>query len=101
MATTSIIAATGVGGLAAAVATVGLCVTVGAGGTPEPAWIALLVIGVVLLVIGFMANFEHQSRLWADQLEAQRQVRRHGWQLSRAVPAPGLSIGKTGLTHPS
>jgi hypothetical protein len=78
---------TGTGGLAAVVATAGLCVSVGAGGTPGPSLIAILVAAVVVLAIVFVSNFEHQSRLWADQMEAELQARRQGLQLPRAVSA--------------
>ncbi|MEX5259993.1 hypothetical protein [Kocuria sp. CPCC 205263] len=92
MAVTLITVTTGTGGLAAAVTTAGLCMSVGSGGVPEPALIAILVAAVVVLAIGFVSNFEHQSRLWADQMEAELQARRHGLQPSRAVPAPSLPV---------
>lgn len=78
MAVTLITVTTGAGGFAAAVTTAGLCLSVGAGGAPEPALIAILVAAVVVLAIGFVSNFEHHSRLWADQMEAELQARRHG-----------------------
>lgn len=87
--------ATGAGGLATAVAAAGLCVTVGAGHAPGPTLMSLLVAGVVALVIGFVSSFEHQSRLWADQMEAQLQARRHVWQLSTAATAPDAPLGQT------
>lgn len=92
MAGTLITVTTGTGGLAAAVATAGLCVTVGAGGIPEPALIAILVAAVVVLAIGFVSNFEHQSRLWANQVEAELQARWHGLKMSKAVSASSLQV---------
>ena len=80
MSPTVITLATGAGGLAAAVATVGLGLSIGAGGTPDPAAISLLVVGVVALIIGFVSNFEHQSRLWAHQMDAQLEARRRDLQ---------------------
>jgi len=66
----------GAGGLAAAVATIGLGLSVGAGHAPDPASMGLLVAGVVVLILGFVSNFEHRSRRWADEMDAQRQARR-------------------------
>lgn len=86
MADTLITVAMGAGGLAAAVATVGLCVSVGVGGAPDPISVGLLVAGMVVFAVGFVSNFEHQSRLWADQMEAQLQARRRALQSFRAIP---------------
>ena len=83
---TLITLATGAGGLAAAVATVGLGLSVGVGGAPEPAAIGLLVAGVVALAIGFVSNFEHQSRLWTNQMDAQLQARRRDQQSLGIIP---------------
>ena len=92
MAGTLITVTTGAGALAAAVATAGLCVSVGAGGVPEPALIAILVAAVVVLAIGFVSNFEYQSHLWANQVEAELQARRHGLKMSKAVSASSLQV---------
>lgn len=86
MASTLITVATGAGGLASAVAMVGLGLSVGTGHAPEPASIGLLVAGVVVLAIGFMSNFERESRLWASQMEAQLQARRQDLLLLGAIP---------------
>ncbi|PAU90969.1 hypothetical protein CK505_08465 [Kocuria sp. WN036] len=78
--------ATGAGGLAGAVAILGLGLSVEAGGVPDPAAIGLLVVGVVAVVIGFVSNFEHQSRLWATETEAQLQGRRRDLQSLGIIP---------------
>ena len=88
MARTLTTVAIGTGRLMAAVATAGLCLSVAAGNTPEPALIGLLVAAVVVLIAGFVSIFEHQSRLWASEMEAQLQARRHAVALSRAASAP-------------
>lgn len=77
---------TGVGGVAAAVATVGLWLSVRADQVPAPASMALLVAGVVLLTIGFVVRFECQSRLWATQVDAQFQARRRDLQSLGIIP---------------
>ncbi|MFF0905729.1 UNVERIFIED_CONTAM: hypothetical protein RF653_18820 [Kocuria sp. CPCC 205316] len=77
---------TGAGGFVAAVATVGLGLSVGSGHAPNPASIGLLVAGVVALVIGFVSHFEHQSRLWAHQTDAQLQARRRAQQSRGIIP---------------
>jgi hypothetical protein len=71
---------TGAGGLSAAVASAGLWLSVQVHHVPDPSSIALLVVGVMLLAIGFVANFECQSRRWADEMDAQLQVRRRDLQ---------------------
>ncbi|GAB2598954.1 hypothetical protein GCM10009696_00440 [Kocuria himachalensis] len=86
MSPTVITLATGAGGLAAAVATVGLGLSVGVGHAPEPVSIGLLVGGVVALAIGFVSHFEHQSRLWANQMESQLQERRRAQQSLGIIP---------------
>ena len=86
MAGTLITVSTGVGGLAAAVATVGLWLSVKVDHVPDPASMALLVAGVMLLAIGFVAHFEHQSHLGSIQMEAQRQARRRELQALGIVP---------------
>lgn len=80
MAGAMITVTTGVGGFAAAVAAVGLWLSVSVDHVPAPASMALLVVGIVMLAIGFVAHFEHQSRLWAAQMEAQLQARRRELQ---------------------
>ncbi len=77
---------TGAGGLAAAVGAAGLWLSIRAHQVPDPASMALLVVGVVLLVIGFMAHFEHQSRRWAEEMDAQLQARRRDLQSLGIVP---------------
>ena len=86
MAGALITATTGAGGLMAAVATVGLWVSIRGEQVPEPAAMALLVAGVMLLAIGFVAHFEHQSHLGSIQMEAQRQARRRELQALGIVP---------------
>jgi hypothetical protein len=54
---------------------------------------ALLVAGVVLLAIGFVANFEHQSRRWAEEMEAQLQARR------REQQSLGIFPGRSSQVH--
>ena len=76
----------GAGGLAAAVATIGLDLSVGAGHAPDPASMGLLVAGVVVLILGFVSNFEHQSRRWADEMDAQLQTRRRDLQSLGVIP---------------
>ncbi|EYT48026.1 hypothetical protein [Kocuria sp. UCD-OTCP] len=80
MANALIMATTGAGSLTSAVATVGLWLSIRVEQVPDPAAIALLVVGVVLLAIGFTAHFEHQSRLGTAQMETQLQVRRRELQ---------------------
>ncbi|KUG53840.1 hypothetical protein AVL61_14990 [Kocuria rosea subsp. polaris] len=77
---------TGVGGSAAVVAAAGLWLSVKVDQMPDPASMALLVAGVVLLAIGFVANFEHQSRLWTARMEAQLQERRRELQSLGITP---------------
>lgn len=86
MAAALITVTTGTGGLAAAVAVVGLCLPAKAGHVLDPALMALLVAGVVMLAIAFVSSFEHQSRLWATQMEAQRQARRRDLQALGIIP---------------
>lgn len=87
MARTLTTVAIGTGGSMAAVATTGLCLSVAAGNPPEPALIGLLVAAVVVLVAGFVSIFEHRSRLWASEMEAQLQARRHALEMPRAALA--------------
>lgn len=68
--------ATGVGGLTAVVAVVGVGLSLGAGQAPESVSTGLLVAGLVALGMGFVSTFEHQSRLWADPMDEQLQARR-------------------------
>jgi Na+/melibiose symporter-like transporter len=67
----------GAGGLAAAVGAAGLYWSIQVGHVLDSTAMALLVAGVVMLAIGFVANFEHQSRRWAEEMNAQLQARRH------------------------
>lgn len=78
----------GAGGLAAAVATIGLGSSVAAGHAPDPASMGLLVAAVVVLILGFVSNFEHQSRRWADEMDAQLQTRRRDLQSLGVIPGP-------------
>ena len=64
----------------------GLWLSVKVDHVPDPASMALLVAGVVLLAIGFVASFERQSRLWATQMEAQLQARRRDLQSLGIIP---------------
>ena len=77
---------TGTGGITATVAAVGLCLSIGAGNGLDPALLTLLVAGVMVLVIGFVLNFEHRSRLWAAETEAQLQSRRRDLQSLGIIP---------------
>ncbi len=83
---------TGAGGLAAAVGTAGLYWSIQVGHVLDPTAMALLVAGVVMLAIAFVATFEHQSRLWANQMEADLQARRHGLEMSKATAASSLQV---------
>ncbi|MGX5360038.1 hypothetical protein [Kocuria sp. KH4] len=86
MAGTLITVTTGAGGLAAAVAIIGLGLSVGAGHAPGPASMGLLVAGIVVLILGFVSNFEHRSRRWVDEMDAQLQARRCDLQLLGVIP---------------
>ena len=77
---------TGTGGITATVAAVGLCLSIGAGNGLDPALLTLLVAGVMVLVIGFVLNFEHRSRLWVAETEAQLQSRRRDLQSLGIIP---------------
>ena len=88
MAVTLITVAMGAGGFFVAVATAGLCLSVGAGNTPEPPLIGLMVAGVVALVAGFVSSFERHAREWTSRTEMQLRNRRYALQLSRAVSTP-------------
>ncbi|KLU08494.1 hypothetical protein [Kocuria sp. SM24M-10] len=76
----------GAGALAAAVGAAGLCGSIQAGHVMDPTAMAFLVAGVVLLAIGFVATFEHQSRLWAHQMDAQLQTRRRDLRSLGIIP---------------
>lgn len=88
MAGALITATTGAGSLASAVASVGLWLSIRVEQAPDPTAIALLVVGVVLLAIGFTMHFERQSRLGAALMEKQLQARR------RQLQALGISQGQ-------
>ncbi len=77
---------TGAGGLAAAVGTAGLYRSIQVAHLLDPNAMAFLVSGVVALVIGFVSNFEHQSQLWAHQMDAQLQARRRDQQSLGVIP---------------
>lgn len=83
---TLITVTTGAGGLAAAVAAVGLWSSISLDRVLDPASTALLVVGVVLLAIGFVAHFEQQSRLGATQMQAQLRARRRELQMLGILP---------------
>ena len=77
---------TGAGGLSAAVGAAGLYGSIQTGHVLDPSAMAFLVAGVVLLAVGFVVNFEHQSRLWAHQMDAQLQARRRDQQSLGIIP---------------
>lgn len=87
MPVTPIAVITGIGGLAAAVATAGLCLSIMAGGAPQRSLIGLLVAGVVLLVIAFVWCFEEQSRLRASRMDRSLRGRQHAPPPVRAASA--------------
>lgn len=86
MAGTLITVATGAGGLTATVGATGLGWSIQVGHILDPVAMALLVAGVVLLAIGFVAHFDHQSRLWTTQMECQLQARRRDLQSLGIIP---------------
>jgi type VI protein secretion system component VasK len=86
MAGTLITVTTGAGALAAAVGAAGLYWSIQVGHVLDPTAMALLVAGVVMLAIGFVAQFEHQSRRWAEEMDAQLQARRRDQQSLGIIP---------------
>jgi type VI protein secretion system component VasK len=77
---------TGAGGLAAAVGAAGLYWSIQVGHVLDPTAMALLVAGVVMLAIGFVATFEYQSRRWAEEMDAQLHARRRDQQSLGIIP---------------
>lgn len=92
MARTLATLATTVGGLTAVVATTGMCLAVGIGNTPSPTSITVFVAAVVVLVVGLVRDFEHQSLAWAEQVEAQAQARRNNLQTPRTPSGPATHM---------
>lgn len=77
---------TGAGALAAAVGAADLSWSIQVGHVLDSTAMALLVAGAVLLAIGFVAHFEHQSRRWAEGMDAQLQARRRELQSLGIIP---------------
>ena len=92
MAGTLITVTTGAGALAAAVGAAGLYGSIQTGHVLDPSAMAFLVAGVVLLAVGFVVNFEHQSRLWAHQMDAQLQARRRDQQSLGIIPGQSPQV---------
>lgn len=84
--------ATGAGGVATVVATIGLSLSVGIGDVPEPAFVVLLVCGAVALIARFVVDFERQSRRHAYRTRVQIHARLHQRQLLVAAPAAPLQL---------
>ncbi|WP_162460000.1 PEP-CTERM sorting domain-containing protein [Kocuria sediminis] len=78
--------ATGAGGMAAAAAMFELGLSVGTSAAPEPAAIALLVIGAVALIARIVVDFESRSQRHVDRSRAQVQARRYQQQLLETAP---------------